>query len=96
MESKKKITVKIPSNFIKLNNGLNELTTGEPGSLNEVLNKTVLTNPKLNDAIKSEDNTFRPYISFSINGVNSRQLDGMETKIKQGDIVMILSPIAGG
>jgi len=37
-----------------------------------------------------------PAIYFLINGVNSRTLSRMETKLKDGDVVAIIPPIGGG
>lgn len=37
-----------------------------------------------------------PSIYFLINGKNSRILSGMDTKLKDGDVVAIIPPIGGG
>jgi len=37
-----------------------------------------------------------PSIYFLINGENSRLLSGLKTKLKNGDIVVIIPPIGGG
>jgi len=37
-----------------------------------------------------------PSIYYLINGIDSRMLSGLNTKLKDGDIVAIIPPIGGG
>jgi len=37
-----------------------------------------------------------PSIYFLVNGKNARMLSGLDTKLKDGDIVAIIPPIGGG
>jgi len=45
---------------------------------------------------KGEKDKVDPSIYFLINGANARMLSGLDTKLKDGDIVAIIPPIGGG
>lgn len=45
---------------------------------------------------KEESRKVDPSIYFLINGENSRILSGLDTKLKDGDVIAIIPPIGGG
>lgn len=45
---------------------------------------------------KEESWKVDPSIYFLINGENSRILSGLDTKLKDGDVIAIIPPIGGG
>ena len=45
---------------------------------------------------ESKSGKIDPSIYFLINGANSRTLSGLDTELKDGDIVAIIPPIGGG
>jgi len=45
---------------------------------------------------KGEDGKADPSIYFLINGTNARMLSGLNTKLRDGDVVAIIPPIGGG
>jgi molybdopterin synthase sulfur carrier subunit len=46
--------------------------------------------------IFDEENKVREFFNFSVNGQNIKYLNGLETKLKNGDSIVILPPTAGG
>jgi molybdopterin synthase sulfur carrier subunit len=38
----------------------------------------------------------QPYIKIMLNGIDTEQLNGLETAVKDGDTVQIFPPIGGG
>lgn len=38
----------------------------------------------------------RGYLSYMVNGVNINSLDGLETRLRDGDILSLLPPVGGG
>ena len=57
------------------------------GEYSETLDKTLI-NP--------ESKELQQYILILLNGRNIRFLDGRDTKLKEGDVIAISPPIAGG
>lgn len=55
---------------------------------------------RFGDALKQrlfdESGELRPYIAIYVNGKNINSLDGLDTKLKDGDEVLILPTIGGG
>jgi sulfur-carrier protein len=48
------------------------------------------------DVLLDEDGTVRDYLKVMVNGEDIRDLDGTETKLKDGDEVVMFQTIAGG
>ncbi len=46
--------------------------------------------------VSCEDGGFGSLSIFLVNGLDSRSLQGFQTKLKQSDVVSIFPPIAGG
>ena len=46
--------------------------------------------------IFDENGGLRDYLSYMLNGVNIHSLDGLRTKISEGDTFSLLPPIGGG
>jgi molybdopterin synthase sulfur carrier subunit len=42
------------------------------------------------------EDALSPYVKVLVNGMDIESLNGMETKLKDGDEVAIIPPVAGG
>jgi molybdopterin synthase sulfur carrier subunit len=52
--------------------------------------------PEFRRWIVDENGTFGGYCVVLVNGVDYRELDGIETRLKPSDIIAIFPPVAGG
>jgi len=64
-------------------------------NVEELLKKLVEKYPKLKDVLFKNGNLNEEYL-IVLNGQNVRFLDGLKTRLKEGDVVSIMSPIVGG
>lgn len=48
------------------------------------------------DVLLDEDGTVRDYLKVMVNGEDVRDLDGTETKLNDGDEIVMFQTIAGG
>jgi sulfur-carrier protein len=48
------------------------------------------------DVLLDEDGTVRDYLKVMVNGEDIRDLDGTETKLNDGDEIVMFQTIAGG
>jgi molybdopterin converting factor small subunit len=70
------------------------LLVGE--TINEVFADLLRQHPALRPHLFSPNGKLRPYINLFVNGENIRTLQGMETKLKDGDSLRMVASIAGG
>jgi MoaD family protein len=52
--------------------------------------------PSIEKHLYKEDNTLRDFINVFLGEENIKNLNGLDTKIKDGDTVMLVPAIAGG
>jgi molybdopterin synthase sulfur carrier subunit len=71
---------------------------GEGSRLTELIETVSLKygNAALTYLYAMESGTIDPSIKFLINGVAAKNLRGLETELKDGDVVAIIPPIGGG
>ncbi|MHA1596637.1 MAG: MoaD family protein [Candidatus Asgardarchaeia archaeon] len=67
----------------------------EARDIEDLLEKLVEKYPKLRDVLFKNGNLNEDYLII-LNGRNARFLEGLKTRLKEGDVVSILSPIIGG
>jgi sulfur-carrier protein len=53
-------------------------------------------NETFRDVLLDEDGTVRDYLKVMVNGEDIRDLDGTDTKLNDGDEVVMFQTIAGG
>ncbi len=64
-------------------------------TLRELLGQLAQQNPRLRRRLV-EDNGLWPGVYAAVNDVDIRLLNGLETRLKDGDVVLFLSYIHGG
>ena len=64
-------------------------------TLRELLGQLAQQNPRLGRRLV-EDNGLWPGVYAAVNDVDIRLLNGLETRLKDGDVVLFLSYIHGG
>jgi MoaD family protein len=60
---------------------------------------TMLSNrygKKFREYIYNKKGEVQPFLSFLVNGKNVNTMQGLDTKLENGDIVAILPPVGGG
>ena len=89
------VTVLIPAPLRKLTGGEARVSAdGETiGALIESLEERY---PGIKERVCDTDGDLRRFVNVFVNGENARNLDGIETSIKQGDEVGIIPAMAGG
>lgn len=68
----------------------------EGGTVQEILDALMDEYPDTKKALFDEEKNTRPFVNVYVNDKNIRSLDGFETKVAEGDTVMLLPSIAGG
>jgi molybdopterin synthase sulfur carrier subunit len=68
----------------------------EGSSLGELLEDLSSKNTKLKDAIFDETGQLRDYVILMKNRKSIEHMEGLNTKLSEGDEVAILPPVAGG
>ncbi len=68
----------------------------EGSSLGELLEDLSSKNTKLKDAVFDETGQLRDYVILMKNRKSIEHMEGLNTKLSEGDEVAILPPVAGG
>lgn len=69
--------------------------SGGEGTLGEVLERLFQRHPALRDAIM-EGGELRRHVNVLLNGRNVLHLQGLDTRVKEGDEIAVFPPVAGG
>ncbi len=73
-----------------------ELDLDEGLTMGALLEKLTRTYPRLRHAMFDGSDRLRDYIILLVNGRNIDFLDKMNTHLKEGDVVALFPPVAGG
>jgi molybdopterin synthase sulfur carrier subunit len=65
-------------------------------SILDLLKYMIEIYPRMYDFIFDEHLEFRDYLTISVNNVDIRGIKGVNTLLKDGDIVYLMPPIGGG
>jgi MoaD family protein len=77
--------------------GNRKLIESQGATVREALNTVARTYPRFKEQIfGSSVDTVRDFINIFLNGEDIRNLDGLETKLKESDRIIIVPAIAGG
>ncbi len=69
---------------------------GQSGPLRELLENLGNQYPELREQVLDEDGQLHRFVNIYVNDEDVRYLDGLETKVAEGDVVAILPAVAGG
>ena len=68
-----------------------------PGStIGDVLRQLVADHPGMAGQVLTEDGSLHRFVNVYVNDDDVRYLDGLDTKVADGDTVSILPAVAGG
>lgn len=89
------VTVNIPAVLRSAVGGSKSLEA-DPGVLREVVGGLGEQYPALKEQVFGEDGNLHKFVNLYVNDEDVRYLDGLDTKVGDGDTVAILPAVAGG
>ena len=95
MDAAPTITVRLPTPLRKYCGGASEVPLSAL-TVRTVLEELARTQPTLYPNICDETGTMRRHLNLFVNDDNSRDLNGLDTALKTGDVVTILMAVSGG
>lgn len=66
------------------------------GTVAELLDNVLVRYPTLKTHLFESNGDLRRHFNIFVNGVHLRELDGMETQLKEDDKVILMASAAGG
>jgi len=88
-------TLKIPTPLRTYTGGKSEVTvSGE--KISDALNDLTVQFPAIKPHLFNEGGELRPFVNLFVGEHNIKDLQGVDTPIKDGDRVMLIPSIAGG
>jgi len=88
-------TLKIPTPLRPYADGKSALiVSGE--IVSDILEAAVDLYPELKKHLFGDDHQLRPFVNLFLGEDNINQLEGMETRLNETDILLIIPSIAGG
>jgi len=89
------ITIQIPPPYRPYTDHISTLSV-EGNSVSEIFIELLTRFPALTPHLKNPRGEIRPFINVFVNGANVKTLNGLNTKLKPGDVVQFIPSIAGG
>jgi molybdopterin synthase sulfur carrier subunit len=89
------VTVRIPTTLRPLAGGNSEVSV-EGGTVGEVLGALDASHPGFTDRLLDEDGKLRKFVNIFVADDDVRFLDGLDTKVPDGETVAIIPAVAGG
>jgi len=90
-----RVTVQIPSPLQQFTAGAAELAV-EADTVGEALQRVGEQRAALLSRVLTPEGTLRPYVNVFVGDRNARRLDGLQTRLSDGDVVAIIPAVAGG
>lgn len=88
-------SIRIPTPLRTYTDGLSEIAL-QGSTVNEVMDDLVAQYPALRPHLFNGDGQMRPFVNLFLNEDNVRDLQGLDTPLKEGDRLMLIPSIAGG
>jgi len=73
-----------------------EMELGGESTVNDLLSILVERHPSLSSMVFDDEGVFREYLEVAVNQTVIIGLNGLETALSEGDVVLIMPPIGGG
>ena len=89
------VEIRVPTILRQHVGGASVVNAGA-GSLKTVLGEVAESHPALREQLLSDGGELHRFINVYVNDEDVRYLEGLETKVSDGDIVAILPAVAGG
>ncbi|MDG6933162.1 MAG: molybdopterin-synthase adenylyltransferase MoeB [Nitrososphaerota archaeon] len=90
-----KVRISIPGTIRQRVGGKGEFVT-DAGTVKEAMSALVSQYPDLRDYLFSGEERLRNFINMYVNGDDIRTMGGLDTKLKDGDTIIIVPSVAGG
>lgn len=89
------ITIRIPTPLRRITNGQGEVQV-EASNIREAIEKLEEIYPGFKERLLDEQGEVRKFVNLYLNDEDIRFLQGLDTKLKDGDVLSIVPAIAGG
>ena len=89
------VTVRIPTTLRPLAGGSSEVSV-EGDTVGEVLGALDAAHPGFSDRLLDDDGNLRKFVNVFVADDDVRFLDGLDTKVPDGETVAIIPAVAGG
>ncbi len=88
-------TIRIPTSLRSYTGGQGELAL-EGATVSAVMRDLAIKYPALEPHLFSQDGILRPFVNLYLGEENIKDLQGLHTKLKQDDRLLLIPSIAGG
>ncbi len=89
------VTVQVPGMLRVYCNGAAQIPVSAP-SVRELLEQLEQRYPELHRSVCDETGAVRRHVNLFVNTSNTRDLEGVDTALRPGDVVTILPAVSGG
>lgn len=89
------ITVRVPTPLRRITNGQGEVQV-QASTIREAIERLEEVYPGFKDRLLDEQGEVRKFVNLYLNDEDIRFLKGLDTELKDGDILSIVPAIAGG
>ncbi len=89
------ITIRVPTPLRRITNGQGEVQV-EANNIREAIEKLEELYPGFKERLLDEQGEVRKFVNLYLNDEDIRFLQGLDTQLKEGDVLSIVPAIAGG
>ena len=89
------ITIRVPTPLRRITNGQGEVQV-EANNIREAIEKLEELYPGFKERLLDEQGEVRKFVNLYLNDEDIRFLQGLDTQLKDGDVLSIVPAIAGG
>jgi molybdopterin synthase sulfur carrier subunit len=90
------VTVRIPTPLRRLTQEQDVVSVAQTGSLASFIENLEQQFPGIKERLCDESGELRRFVNIFVNGEDVRFLDGLDTRLNEGDEVSIVPAVAGG